>query len=56
MIMPGIISGFLMSVTLSLDDFVITKFVAGDGVSMLPLMIFRIIKSGAVLQLLMLYL
>ena len=46
MIMPGIISGFLMSVTLSLDDFVITKFVAGDGVSMLPLMIFRIIKSG----------
>lgn len=46
MIMPGIVSGFLMAVTLSLDDFVITKFVAGDGVSMLPLMIFRIIKSG----------
>lgn len=45
-IMPGIISGFLMAMTLSLDDFVITKFVSKDGASMLPLMIFRIIKSG----------
>ena len=46
MIMPGIISGFLMAMTLSLDDFVITKFVSQDSSSMLPLVIFRLIKSG----------
>jgi len=30
-IMPGILSGFLLSVTLSLDDFIITAFTRGAG-------------------------
>lgn len=44
LIMPGIIAGFLMSFTLSIDDFVITFFVAGVGVSTLPLQIYSMIK------------
>lgn len=46
MSLPGIISGFLMSVTLSLDDFVITFFVAGPGSSTLPLEINSMIRIG----------
>lgn len=30
-IMPGVFSGFLLSITLSLDDFVITQFTTGPG-------------------------
>jgi spermidine/putrescine transport system permease protein len=30
-IMPGILSGFLLSITLSLDDFIITSFTRGSG-------------------------
>jgi len=30
-IMPGILSGFLLSVTLSLDDFIVTAFTRGSG-------------------------
>lgn len=30
-IMPGILSGFLLSITLSLDDFIITSFTRGPG-------------------------
>jgi spermidine/putrescine transport system permease protein len=41
--MPGIISGFLTAVTLSLEDFVITFFVAGPGSSTLPIFIFSAI-------------
>ncbi|HNV05902.1 MAG TPA: ABC transporter permease subunit, partial [Petrotogaceae bacterium] len=44
--MPGIISGFLMAVTLSLDDFVITFFVSGPGSSTLPLYINSMIRFG----------
>ncbi|MCL2689310.1 MAG: ABC transporter permease [Chitinispirillia bacterium] len=36
---PGIISAFLIAITLSLEDFVITFFVAGPGASTLPLYI-----------------
>lgn len=46
--MPGIISGFLMAMTLSLDDFVITSFVSGPGASTLPIYISNTIKRGAV--------
>lgn len=45
--MPGIISGFLMAMTLSLDDFVITSFVSGPGATTLPLYISNTIKRGA---------
>jgi spermidine/putrescine transport system permease protein len=44
LIMPGVVAGLLMSFTLSLDDFVITFFTAGVGVSTLPLQIFTMIK------------
>ncbi|HOO74540.1 MAG TPA: ABC transporter permease [Tepiditoga sp.] len=43
---PGIIAGFLMSMTLSLDDFVITFFVSGPGSSTLPLHIYSMIRFG----------
>ena len=46
--MPGIISGFLTAITLSLEDFVITFFVAGPGSSTLPIFIYSAItrKGG----------
>jgi spermidine/putrescine transport system permease protein len=43
---PGIISGFLISVTLSFDDFVTTFFVSGPGSSTLPLRIFSMVRLG----------
>ena len=45
-ILPGIISGFLIAVTLSFDDFVTTFFVAGPGSSTLPLRIYSMIRLG----------
>ena len=41
---PAILAGFLMSFTVSIDDFVITFFVAGVGVTTLPLQIYSMIK------------
>jgi len=41
--MPGILAGFLTAVTLSLEDFVVTFFVAGPGASTLPIFIFSAI-------------
>ncbi|MBC2850490.1 ABC transporter permease [Cetobacterium sp. 8H] len=46
MLTPAIISGFLMSLTLSFDDFVTTFFVAGPGSSTLPLRIYSMIRLG----------
>ncbi|MBN1306907.1 MAG: ABC transporter permease [Chitinispirillaceae bacterium] len=43
---PGILSGFLIAVTLSLEDFVITFFVAGPGASTLPLHVYSMIRFG----------
>ncbi len=44
LIMPGVIAGALMAFTLSIDDFVITFFTVGVGVSTLPLQIYSMIK------------
>jgi spermidine/putrescine transport system permease protein len=44
LILPAVVAGFLMSFTLSIDDFVITFFTAGVGVSTLPLQIYSMIK------------
>lgn len=44
LILPGVLAGFLMAFTLSIDDFVITFFVAGVGVTTLPLQIYSMIK------------
>lgn len=46
MLFPAIISGFLMALTLSFDDFVITFFVSGPGSSTLPLRIYSMIRLG----------
>jgi len=43
---PGIISGFLTAVTLSLEDFVITFFVTGPGATTLPLYVYSAIRFG----------
>ncbi len=43
---PGIIAGALMAFTLSIDDFVITFFVAGVGSSTLPLQIYSMVKTA----------
>jgi spermidine/putrescine transport system permease protein len=45
-ILPGIIAGWLMAFTLSIDDFVITFFTAGVGSSTLPLAIYSMLKMG----------
>lgn len=47
-IMPGIISGFLLSVTLSIDDFVISLFTKGPGVNTLSVHIYNMAKKGVV--------
>jgi spermidine/putrescine transport system permease protein len=47
MLMPGIVAGALLAFTLSVDDFVITFFVAGPGSTTLPLRIYSMIKFGA---------
>lgn len=44
--MPGIVSAFLMSMTLSLDDFVITNFVTGTNSNTLPVQVYSMIKFG----------
>lgn len=44
LLMPGIVAGALMAFTLSIDDFVITFFVAGVGSSTLPLQIYSMVK------------
>ncbi|MDR0600094.1 MAG: ABC transporter permease [Treponema sp.] len=44
--MPGIVSGFLTAVTISLEDFVITSFVTGPGSSTLPIYIYSAIRFG----------
>jgi len=47
MLRPGIVAGALLAFTLSVDDFVITFFVAGPGSTTLPLRIYSMIKYGA---------
>ena len=44
-IMPGIVTGLLMAFTLSLDDFVISYFTAGNGFETLPIRIYNMTKK-----------
>lgn len=46
LIMPGVVSGGLLALTLSMDDVVISYFTAGPGSNTLPLQIYSIIKTG----------
>jgi spermidine/putrescine transport system permease protein len=47
LLMPGIVAGGLLAFTLSIDDFVITFFVAGPGSTTLPIRIYSMIKHGS---------
>ena len=47
LIMPGIAAGALLAFTLSIDDFVISFFVAGPGSTTLPIRIYSMIKHGS---------
>ncbi len=46
LIAPGILAGALLAFTLSIDDYVITSFVAGVGATTLPLQIYSMLKVG----------
>ena len=46
LVLPALISGWLLSFTLSWDDLVITQFVAGPGSSTLPMVIFSKVRLG----------
>jgi putrescine transport system permease protein len=46
LIMPAIVSGWLLAFTLSWDDVVISQFVAGPGSSTLPMVIFSKVRLG----------
>ena len=43
-IMPGILSGFLMALTYSMDDFVISYFVSGASIQTLPVAIYSMTR------------
>ena len=45
-IAPALISGWLLSFTISLDDLVIANFVSGPGSSTLPMVIFSKVRMG----------
>lgn len=47
-IKPGVFSGFLMAVTMSLDDFSITYFTKGAGVNTLSTMIYTQLRKGII--------
>jgi len=46
LVVPALVSGWLLSFTLSWDDLVITQFVAGPGSSTLPMVIFSKVRLG----------
>ena len=45
-ILPGVLSGFLMSMTMSLDDFSVTYFTKGAGINTLSTMIYTEMRKG----------
>lgn len=45
-LMPGIMAGFLLSFTMSVDDFVITHFTRGAGINTLSTLIYSQLKIG----------
>lgn len=45
-LMPGIVTGALLSFTLSLDDFIVSFFTTGSGVSTLSIKVYSMTKRG----------
>lgn len=46
MMLPGIVSGYMLAFIISLDDFIITNMVAGPGATTLPLAIYGMVRIG----------
>ena len=46
LILPAILSGWLLAFTLSWDDLVVTQFVSGPGSNTLPMVIFSRVRLG----------
>lgn len=46
MLTPGILSGFLLALTYSLDDFAVTFFVTGNGFSTLSVEVYALARRG----------
>lgn len=46
LIWPGILAGALLVFTLSIDDYVVTSFVAGVGATTLPIQIYSMLRVG----------
>ncbi len=46
LIMPGVIAGFLLAFSLSLDDLVIASFTTGPGATTLPIRIYSEVRLG----------
>lgn len=45
-IMPGILSGFLLAFTMSLDDFIITHFTKGAGINTISTLVYSELRKG----------
>ena len=45
-IMPGVLSGFMLAFTMSVDDFVITHFTRGAGINTISTLIYSQVKVG----------
>ena len=45
-ILPGVLSGFLLVFTMSLDDFIITHFTRGAGINTLSTLIYSEVRRG----------
>jgi putrescine transport system permease protein len=46
LLMPGLVSGWLLAFTLSLDDVVVASFTSGPGASTLPMVVFSATRLG----------
>ena len=46
LILPAVISGWLLAFTLSLDDLVVSSFVSGPGATTLPMVIYSKVRLG----------
>lgn len=45
-IMPGVLSGFLLAFTMSLDDFIITHFTRGAGINTISTLVYSEVRKG----------
>jgi spermidine/putrescine transport system permease protein len=46
MLLPAVVSGWLLSFTLSLDDVIVSFFVTGPTFEILPLKIYSMVRLG----------